>query len=229
MLNFSFGNLWDRKSFHSFALEFKIEMETEEKIIKGAEELFFRFGVRSVTMDDIAKHLGMSKKTIYQCYTDKDEMVYKLMQEQVQQHEEKFGGIQKNATNVIEEVFAIMKEISAYLSRINPLLMYELQKYYPKAWTLFKGLKENFIQKLVENSINRGKEQGIVRDDINTKILSRLRLEEVEMAFNPSLYPPDKFNHVEVQIALTEHFLYGICTLKGHKLINKYKQIQEEE
>ncbi|MDP2386025.1 MAG: TetR/AcrR family transcriptional regulator [Bacteroidota bacterium] len=204
-------------------------MEPEEKIIKGAEELFFRFGVRSVTMDDIAKHLGMSKKTIYQCYKDKDEMVFKLMQVQVQQHEEVFGGIQKNSTNVIEEVFEIMKEISSYLSRINPLLMYELQKYYPKAWALFKGLKENFIQKMVESSINGGKEQGIVRQDTDTKILSRLRMEEVEMAFNPAVYPPDKFNHVEVQMALTEHFLYGICTLKGHKLINKYKQIHEEE
>ena len=204
-------------------------METEEKIIKGAEELFFRFGVRSVTMDDIAKHLGMSKKTIYQCYKDKDEMVFKLMQDQVQQHEEVFGGIKKNAANVIEEVFEIMKEISSYLSRVNPLLLYELQKYYPKAWALFKGLKENFIQKMVESSINGGKEQGIVRQDIDTKILARLRMEEVEMAFNPVIYPPDKFNHVEVQMALTEHFLYGICTLKGHKLINKYKQIQEEE
>ncbi len=204
-------------------------MEPEEKIIKGAEELFFRFGVRSVTMDDIAKHLGMSKKTIYQCYKDKDEMVFKLMQVQVQQHEEVFGGIRKNAANVIEEIFEIMKEISSYLSRVNPLLMYELQKYYPKAWSLFKGLKENFIQKMVENSINNGKEQGIVREDINTKILSRLRMEEVEMAFNPLIYPSDKFNHVEVQIALTEHFLYGICTLKGHKLINKFKEIQEEE
>ena len=82
---------------------------------------------------------------------------------------------------------------------------------------------------MVESSINGGKEQGIVRQDIDTKILSRLRMEEVEMAFNPAVYPPDKFNHVEVQVALTEHFLYGICTLKGHKLINKYKQIQEEE
>ena len=109
-------------------------MEPEEKIIKGAEELFFRFGVRSVTMDDIAKHLGMSKKTIYQCYKDKDEMVFKLMQVQVQQHEEVFGGIQKTSANVIEEVFEIMKEISSYLSRVNPLLMYELQKYYPKAY-----------------------------------------------------------------------------------------------
>lgn len=204
-------------------------MEQEEKILVGVEELFFRFGVRSVTMDDIAKHIGMSKKTIYQCYTDKDEMVFMLMQKQVKHHEITFGGIQKNAANVIEEVFAIMKEISSYLSRINPLLMYELQKYYPKAWSLFKGLKENFIQKMVETSINNGKEQGIVRQDINTKILARLRMEEVEMAFNPVVYPPDKFNHVEVQMALTEHFLYGICTLKGHKLINKYKQIQEEE
>ena len=204
-------------------------MEQEEKIIKGAQELFFKYGLRSVTMDDIAKHLGMSKKTIYQCYADKDELVHHLMSEHLKHHECVFNSTCKNAHNVIEEVFAIMKNMTETFSKINPLLFYELQKFHPKSWELIKEFKERFIQSMVELSLEKGKQDGYVREDINTKILSRLRMEEVEMAFNPHVFPPDKFNVLQVQLALTEHFLYGICTLKGHKLINKHKQVKEEE
>lgn len=204
-------------------------METEDKILKGAEELFFRFGLRSVTMDDIAKHLGMSKKTIYQCYKDKDEMIHTLMHTHIKSDECRFEELAKKSVNVVEEVFLMMKEMTEIFSKVNPLLFYELQKYYPKSWGLIKEFKETFLMKMVENSLERGKNDGYVRADINNKILARLRLEEVDMAFNPAIFPPDKFSILQVQLAFAEHFLYGICTLKGHKLINKHKEIQEEE
>ena len=78
-------------------------------------------------------------------------------------------------------------------------------------------------------SLLKGIKEGHVRPDINVKILSRARMENVEMAMNPTNFPPDKFKILDVQLTLVEHFLYGICTLKGHKLINKYKEITEEE
>jgi TetR/AcrR family transcriptional regulator, cholesterol catabolism regulator len=204
-------------------------MQTEDKILKGVEELFFRFGIRSVTMDDIAKHLGMSKKTIYQCYTDKDAMVHALIQDHIKQDEVMFLESHEKAANVVDEVFSMLKNMTEIFSKVNPLMFYELQKYYPQSWDLFKDFKENFIQRMVAESMEKGKKDGLVRNDVNIKIHARLRLEEVEMAFNPSVYPPDKFSILEVQLALAEHFLYGICTLKGHKLINKYKHINEEE
>jgi len=204
-------------------------MEQEDKIIKGAQELFFKYGLRSVTMDDIAKHLGMSKKTIYQCYADKDEMVHELMDRHIKHNECILKGFCEKSENVVEEVFNVMKNMTEIFSKINPLLFYELQKYHPKSWQLIKEFKERFVQRMVESSIEKGKKDGYVRENINTKIMARLRMEEVEMAFNPQLFSPDKFNILQVQLALAEHFLYGICTLKGHKLINKHKQVQEEE
>lgn len=204
-------------------------MSPEEKILKGARELFFKYGVRSVTMDDIARHLGMSKKTIYQSYKEKDEIVHKLMQSHIKEDESHCAEAYKKGNNVVEEMFNMIRNITEIFSKVNPLLLYELQKYYPQSWKLVKEFKENFVQKMVEQSIEKGKKDGYVRLDANTKILSRLRMEEVEIAFNQAIFPPDKFSIVEVQLALAEHFLYGICTLKGHKLVNKYKQIVEEE
>jgi TetR/AcrR family transcriptional regulator, cholesterol catabolism regulator len=205
------------------------KMTAEEKIVKGAEELFFKYGIRSVTMDDIAKHLGMSKKTIYQYFKEKDEIIHKLMLARLKKDECTFSECVNNASNIVDEVFSMMKNIHEIFSTINPQLFYELQKYYPQTWKLFKDFKEEFILKMVEKSLEKGIKEGHVRPDINVKILSRLRMEQIEMAMDPASFPPDKFKILDVQLTLVEHFLYGICTLKGHKLINKYKEVTEEE
>jgi AcrR family transcriptional regulator len=204
-------------------------METKDRILQGAKELFFKFGIKSITMDDIAKHLAMSKKTIYQFYSDKNEVVEKLMVQEMETNEQEFQAIADQAPNVVEEVFAMMKHMSVMFSQMNPNLFYDMQKYHPNAWKLFQQFKENFIERMVEESVQKGIKQGLVRSDINTKIMARLRMEQVEMGFNPNSFPPDKFKMGDVQLALLDHFLHGICTIKGHKLINKYKQVTEEE
>lgn len=205
------------------------KLTTEEKILLGAEELFFKYGIRSVTMDDIAKHLGMSKKTIYQYYKEKDEVIHKLMQAHIKKDECTFSESYERAANIVDEVFSMMKNIHDIFSKVNPQLFYEMQKYYPQTWKLFKEFKEDFILRMVERSLEKGKKEGYVREDVNVKVLARLRMEQIEWAMNPGIFPPDKFKILDVQLILVEHFLYGICTLKGHKLVNKYKQITEEE
>ncbi len=226
------GNFGNVKSFHSFApvLEHQIkEAASAERILKGAEELFFKYGIRSVTMDDIAKHLAVSKKTIYQLFQDKDEVVHRLMEEKLKEDERNFSQIANASSNVMEEFFAIMKHLGTVVGKVNPAAFYDLQKYHPKSWKLFMDFKENCILKMVEESLQRGIKQGLIRSDINTKILARLRMQEIDIGFDPDVFPPEKFRILDVQIALLDHFLYGVCTLKGHKLVNKYKQVIEEE
>ena len=199
-------------------------MGTKERILLGAQELFFRFGIRSITMDDIAKHLGMSKKTIYQFYKDKDEVVHSLMQMKLKEDEKDFGAIHNNASNIVDEVFGMMQCMSQIFSQINPTIFYDMQKYHTNTWKLFKDFKTKFILGLVEKTVAKGIKDGLVRADVNPKIMARLRIEEIEMGFNPAVFPTEQFKLLEVQLAMVEHFLYGICTLKGHKLIDKYKK-----
>ena len=180
-------------------------------------------------MDDIAKHLGMSKKTLYQFFANKNEIVEMMMMIQLNENECEMKQMSDEATNVIEEVFSIMKHMGTMFSKMNPNLFYDLQKHHTSSWNLFKKFKEEYMVKMVEDSITKGIKQGLVRADINPKIIGRLRMKELEMGFDPEVFPPDKFKIVDVQLALIDHFLHGICTLKGHKLINKYKSIIEEE
>ena len=208
-------------------------METKEiiqkvNIVKGAEKLFFKFGIRNVSMDEIAGELGMSKKTLYKYFHDKDEIVHSLMIQKIEEDKCMFTKTYKESSNVVEEVFGIMRNMRDILTSINPVIFYELQKYYPNTWKVFLDFKHGFILEQLERSILKGQLQGLVRNDIDIKIVSKMRLENIDMGFSQSVFPPDKFNMLEVQLAMTEHFLYGICTLKGHKLINKFKNINEE-
>lgn len=204
-------------------------METKDRVLQGAEELFFKYGIKSVTMDDIAKHLSISKKTIYQFYSDKNEIVDTLMKLKLEEDKLSIQQIHLESENVITEVFGLMKHMSQMFSKLNPNVFYDLQKYHPQAWKLFNEFKEECMETMVENAIKKGAKEGLVRADINTKIIARLRMEEIQLGFNANVFPPDKYKIVDVQLELLDHFLHGICTLKGHKLIDKYKHVTEEE
>lgn len=204
-------------------------METKDRVLQGAEELFFKYGIKSVTMDDIAKHLSISKKTIYQFYGDKNEIVDTLMRLKLEEDKTIIQQIHLESENVITEVFGLMKHMSQMFSKLNPNVFYDLQKYHPEAWKLFNEFKEECMETMVENAIKKGVKEGLVRADINTKIIARLRMEEIQLGFNANVFPPDKYKIVDIQLELLDHFLHGICTLKGLKLINKYKHVTEEE
>ena len=206
----------------------EIEIATKSKILKGAEELIFKYGIKNITMDDIARHLSISKKTIYKYYKEKDEIVHSLMQLSIEGDKCRFKKIYDNSINVVEEVFEMMKEMREIFSKINPIVFHELNKYYPETWKEFQNFKSGFIQEMVENTLLKGQKDGFIRKDINVKLLAKLRVENIEMSLQGQVFAHDKFNMVEVQLAITEHFLYGVCTLKGHKLINKHKNIDEE-
>ena len=198
-------------------------MEAKDKILKATEELIYRFGIKRITMDDIAKQLGMSKKTIYQFYANKEEVVHQLMLNMLVENQRVFTCIKNDSENIVDEFFQCMNQMQHIFSNKNPLLFYDLQKYYTDTWQIFLKFKEDFILKMVKESLVKGIEQGFVRKDINVNIVARLRIAEVDLGFNPLSFPPDQFAVTEVQVAMLEHFLYGICTLKGLKLIEKYK------
>lgn len=204
-------------------------MLTEEKILHGARDLVFRYGIKSITMDDIAKHLGMSKKTIYTYYSEKDKLIGKLVEFLLHQNTCNIDNILLQSKDPIHEIMEMMKMMASTFSKMNPILFYDMMKYYPEAHQKFREFKEKKIINLIENNLKKGREMSLYRSDINIKILARLRVEQLDLAVNLDVFPPDKFNLVDVHVALLDHFLHGVCTIKGHKLLNKYKELHEEE
>jgi AcrR family transcriptional regulator len=203
-------------------------MSQIDRIIEGAEELFLTAGIKSVTMDDVARHLGMSKKTIYQFFKDKNELVIALVKKKLKDDEDQMCAIINQSGNVIEEMINMMKCSEEIFSRINPIVIHDMQKYHPEAWKHFQNFKSGVLVHTLEQLLTKGIKQGYIRPDIDVKILARMRVSQVELGFNTNVFPVAEFSTWKVQYQFLEHFNYGVCTLKGYKLLNQYKNIQED-
>jgi AcrR family transcriptional regulator len=200
-----------------------------ERIIQGGEDLFLQAGIKSVTMDDIAKHLGMSKKTIYHFFNDKNDLVIALVKKKLEEDECQINDIIQNSDNVMEEMINMMKCSEEIFGRINPIVIHDMQKYHPDAWAEFQKFKADVLIKTLEDLLTKGIKQGFIRPEIDVKILAKMRVNQVEMGFNASIFPITQFNTWKVQYQLLEHFNYGICTIKGHELLNRYKNEHEAQ
>lgn len=180
-------------------------------------------------MDDIARHLGMSKKTIYQSFKDKNALVVEMMRLKMEGQVCIMDKTFSSSENAVHEVFSAVTQMQEMLSNMNPMLFYDLQKYHPQAWQYFKMFREKKLFEVIYQNLKRGISEGNYRNNINSDILTWMRIGQIDTVFSQTTYPLNKYSISQVMAEITDHFLYGLCTLKGHKLINKYKHITEEE
>lgn len=196
----------------------------QERIRQKADELFRRYGIRSVTMDEIAAQLGISKKTIYQYFSDKDQLVDAVAIDEINYSQECCIRDAEKSSNAVEEIFRVMEFVEVMFRNMNPAMLYDLEKYHPAGYRKFLEHKNKFLFDMIRRNLERGIKEELYRPEINVEIMTRYRLESMMLAFNTELFPPSKFNLAELQREIIEHFLYGLATLKGYKLILKYKQ-----
>ncbi len=197
-------------------------MEVKDKIVEGASVLFHKYGVRSVSMDDIARHLTMSKKTLYQYFKDKDELVTTGIYIHMEKEKADFLKIEDQASDAIEEMVKVTICMRKNLRDINQSLLFDLQKYHPKAWAVWLNFKNDYIKNSVVRNLKRGIEQGLFRKDINPEIMAIFRVEQVQMAFDDRIFSADKFDFKDVQMSFLDHFIHGVVNDKGRKLLNQY-------
>jgi len=202
--------------------------EIKKKIIRGAETLFTKYGVRSISMDDIARHLSVSKKTLYQHFEDKEDIVTMAVQSHIERIMGEFDLIQSSAIDAIDELSKISKCLKRMMSEINPSLMFDLEKYHPRAWGVWVDNKKKFIRESVIRNLKKGVEEGYFRVELDLEIMATMRMELVQLAFDDRVFPPSQFNVPDVQLQLFEHFVFGLLTEKGRKKYLKCKETQVE-
>jgi AcrR family transcriptional regulator len=198
-------------------------MEAKERILEKTHELFNRYGIRSVSMDDIAAQLGMSKKTLYLYYSDKDELVNAVFSKILEINKSECISCQSQGENPIHEIFLSFDMVEEMLDTMNPSVLFDMQKYHPSVFKKFLDYKNNFLYKMIKANLKEGVKEELYRDDIDIEILTRFRLFTVMLSFDSEVFPANKSNLVYIEQQLLEHFLYGIATVKGQKLIQKYK------
>ena len=205
------------------------ELETKDKILKGAESLFMKYGIRSISMDDIARHLAVSKKTLYQHFADKDELVTMVTEAHMAANKKMYEAIRKQSENSIDELYKIGMHVRRHLEDQNPSLLFDIQKFHPRAWNVWMEYKSNYIYSSVVRNIKQGIKDGLVRAEINPEIFAQFRLATIQVCCDDQYFPQDKFNMAEVQSQVFEQFVYGLCTEKGKKLYQKYKETNHKQ
>ena len=201
--------------------------EIKEKIVAEAEALFLRLGIRSVTMDDVARELSMSKKTLYQFFENKEHLVLEVARKHLTEEAADFTNIAEEAENAIDELHRISKCMRRNMSNIHPVTLHDLRKYHPKAFELFSTFKNDFIKGNVENNLKRGIEEGYYRPDIDPEILAIVRVEQVTMMFDAKVFPNPPYDFIRVQMQMFDHFIHGILSEKGRDLYNQFIQQTE--
>lgn len=201
-------------------------MEPQEKILKTALGMFFRYGIKHVTMDDIARELGMSKKTIYQFYKEKDDLVNQLCEIEMLGQEKMFKEISEMAKDPIHEIILISVKMREMMQNINPLFFLDLQKFYPVAYKRFQKFKEECAFKDICSNIKKGMDMGLYRSDLNLEFVSRFRLAQLDMLMFGNYFSFERMSFTKTHEILFEMFVYGISTIKGHELLTRYKNLE---
>ena len=200
------------------------DIDTGIRIRQKAHELFMQYGLRSVSMDDIANGMGISKKTIYHYYADKDELVEAVMESEFKKNEGICDFDRNNSKNAVHEIFLAMDMTVELFRSMNPSLIFDMQKYHPKAFIKFHKYKNDFLYNVILVNINRGIKEGLYREEINVDIMSRFRVETMMIAFNVEFNSKLKNTMAEIEEEVILHFLFGLVSLKGYKMVVKYQQ-----
>ena len=206
-----------------------LKMEVQEKISKCALSQFFKYGIKHITMDDIARELGMSKKTIYQFFKEKDDLVKHLCNCELKTQREELDEISHAAKDPIHELMLISNKMNVIMQHINPVFFMDLQKFHPEGFAQYQKFKNERVMHGVMQNIKRGIEMGVYRADIDPVFVAKYRMAQIDMMMFGNYFTYEKISFHKTHEILMDLFVYGICTVKGHKLINNYKKIKEEE
>lgn len=204
-------------------------MEIKDRILHHAAALFMRNGIKSVSMDDIAANMAMSKKTLYKWFANKDEMVHAVMAQHLDNTQRDCAQLLLQSGSAIDELFRMMGWMKQQFADVHPSIFYDLEKFYPATWQLWVAHKKQYILAQITDNLRRGIAEGLYRADLDIEVLARLRLAQIELAFDANTFPGRHFELQRLQQAILEHFMLGIASLKGHKLINDLRHVTEAE
>lgn len=197
-------------------------MDIKTKIIIQSEKLFLRYGIKSVTMDDIARKLGMSKKTLYQYVDNKTDLLGQIMVAHVQQHESALANIRAKAKDAVDEMIQMAKFVLKDLRRIAPTTMYDLQKYYPDIWNMMEQLHKKHIYATIIENLNMGIQQGVYRSDINTDVVAKLYVGKTLFLIDEEMFPLRDYDRTNLFKEYINYHTRGIASPKGLNLFNQY-------
>jgi AcrR family transcriptional regulator len=197
-------------------------VQNQQEIILAAFKQFKLLGFKSVTMDDIARKIGISKKTLYELFKDKDELVLECIKYMLNDNQAQTEKALKNSINAIDQAINILMIMEKMIRGMNPVCYLDLQRFYPSAAKYLNDHKDSFMFQCISDNLKQGIQEGFYREDIDIEIISRFRMESALIVFQYDLFPQETYDIVKVNTQIFAHYIYGIASSKGHKMIESY-------
>ena len=197
--------------------------EKKIEILTRASGVILRLGVRSVTMDDITSELGISKKTIYKYFTDKDSLINSIIDLKLENDRAICIAGAANAENAIDALFLISKSVCENVASVNPTVFYDLRKHYTVAWQKVCDHKMTFVYDMILKNIQRGIKEGIYREDMNPEVVARLFVSYGDVIMSGEIFPWPEFHYDKVYFETTSFHIYGMSNNKGIEYLKKRK------
>lgn len=192
----------------------------KKQILETATELFLNQGFKSVTMDDIAQEMAISKKTIYSHFSNKEAIVAVVTDTIFEQVSHGIDCICDLKHNPIEEIYEIKKLVMHHMRNEKTSPWYQLRKYYPKIYESIKKRQFNYMQECVVDNLNRGLKEELFRENIDVQFVARIYFVGVTGIKEDDLFPTSMFDPTELYESFLEYHLRGIVTPKGREILN---------
>jgi hypothetical protein len=199
-------------------------MDYRQKITEEAAFMFRTYGIRAVTMDMLAAHMGISKRTIYEVFSDKDELLKGVLKWMTVKQTEVTKKIFGESENVIEAIFKMLDLMSDHFQKMSPAFQLDIRKYHGDIFKNVSGLNELPYYRNNLEILRRGIEEGVFRKDIDIDITNKCMLEVARMSNDKDVFPPDDFANKDVIRNFYINYLRGISTQKGLDLIDFYEK-----
>ncbi len=194
--------------------------ETLQNILEKVGGLYQRYGIKSVTMDDVARNLGISKKTLYTYVKDKNELVQLIVDGQIENHKQQDDELRALNVSALEEMLVVFKWVSEILNNLNPSYQYDLNKYYPHLSDKFMNFKKEQLFNNIKENLIKGKDEGIYRKEINEEIIARMNTDRNISMFSRN----EEIQNWHTKETFQEIFLYhmhAIINDKGRELLKQ--------
>lgn len=193
----------------------------KETILKKSGEIFLRYGFKSVTMDDIANELGISKKTIYKYYNNKVELVDEAISRLHQSMHERINAICELGFNAIEENFEVKKMFKDMFKNSDDSPMYQLEKYYPKTFKKIISNEFSMFKDCIVKNIEKGVSEGLYHDNLDLELISKFYFSLAMSVYDTHLYSYDKNTVIKLELKVLEYHTRAIATPKGLKILEE--------
>lgn len=190
-------------------------MSKVDRILEITTALFMRYGIRRVSMDDVAKEAGVSKKTLYSYFNDKKELVFETLNRHFNSEQKHCSATFEQIEHPVAQILELSQYVLQQLKSTNPVMVQDLKKFFPRSWELFRKYRQEYVMGFMIANLSKGQSLNLYRKNFHPEIIARVYVNNISLAIEQDTVSANKLLLSETISEIIRYHLYGICTPKG--------------